>query len=115
MSGTLQDQLLKAGLADANKAKKLAKEKRKEANLAQHAGKDLVDESKEAARRAQAEKVQRDRELNQALNSKAQRKAINAQIKQLIETHKLQKGQGDIGFNFTDDCTYGFNFIFSRD
>lgn len=102
MSGSLQDQLLKAGLADANKARKLAKEKRKEANLAQHAGKDLVDESKEAARRALAEKVQRDRELNQALNSKAQRKAINAQIKQLIETHKLEKGKGDIGFNFTD-------------
>ena len=102
MSNSLQDQLLKAGLADANKAKKLAREKRKESNRAQHAGEELVDENKVAARRAQAEKVQRDRELNLTLNSKAQRKAINAQIKQLIETHKLEKGKGDIGFNFTD-------------
>lgn len=102
MAGSLQDQLLKSGLADGKKAKKLAKEKRKEVNVARHAGVELLDESKEAAAQARAEKVQRDRELNQALNSKAQRKAINAQIKQLIETNKLQKGQGDVGFNFSD-------------
>jgi len=102
MSGSLQDQLLKAGLADADKAKKLARDKRKEAKVARRAGQHLVDENKEAAKRALAEKVQRDRALNQALNSKAQRKAINAQIKQLIETNKLEKGRGDVGFNFTD-------------
>jgi uncharacterized protein YaiL (DUF2058 family) len=63
---------------------------------------ELVDENKEAARQALAEKSRHDRELNQALNSKSQRKAINAQIKQLIETNKLEKGRGDIGFNFID-------------
>ena len=102
MTDSLQDQLLKAGLSDGKKAKKMAKEKRKEVNLARHSGVELIDESKEAARQALAEKVQRDRELNQALNSKAQRKAINVQIKQLIEANKLEKGRGDVGFNFTD-------------
>jgi hypothetical protein len=102
MAGSLQDQLLKAGLADADKAKKLARQKRKEAKVARRSGAGVIDETKEAARRAQLEKVERDRELNRALNSKAQRKAINAQIKQLIETNKLQKGRGEIGFNFTD-------------
>lgn len=102
MSRSLQDQLLKAGLADADKARKLAKDKRKEAKVARRAGKQLFDENKEAAKRRLAEKAQRDRALNQALNSKAERKAINAQIKQLIETHKLERGRGDVGFNFTD-------------
>ncbi|MEP1470070.1 MAG: DUF2058 domain-containing protein [Halieaceae bacterium] len=102
MSSSLQDQLLKSGLADSKKAKKLAKEKRKAVNVAKNSGETLVDENKEAARQAIAEKAHRDRELNQALNSKAERKAINAQIKQLIDSNKLAKGEGDIGFNFTD-------------
>ena len=102
MAGSLQDQLLKAGLTDAKKAKQMAKEKRKQTRVAKSSGIDIVDENKEAARQALAEKAQRDRELNAALNEKAQRKAINAQIKQLIETSKLEKGKGDIGYNFTD-------------
>jgi hypothetical protein len=102
MAGSLQDQLLRAGLADAGKAKQLDKEKRKQAKVARRAGTELIDEDKEAAREARAEKARRDRELNQALNSKAQRKAINAQIKQLIENNKLEKGRGEVGFNFTD-------------
>ena len=102
MSGSLQDQLLKAGLADAEKAKKMARQKRKETRVARKSRVEVVDETREAAKKALADKVQRDRELNRALNSKAERKAINAQIKQLIETNKLTKGRGDIGFNFTD-------------
>ena len=102
MANSLQDQLLKAGLADADKAKKLAKEKRKEKRQAKGRGEELVDENKEAARQALAAKSQRDRELNQALNSKAERKAINAQIKQLIDTNKVAKGGGDIAFSYTD-------------
>jgi len=102
MSGSLQDQLLKAGLTDEKKARKLARDKRKEVRAAKGQGVELVDENKEAVKQAQAEKLQRDRELNQAINSKAQRRAINAQIKQLIDANKLEKGRGDVGFNFTD-------------
>ena len=102
MAGSLQDQLLQAGLADKDKAKKLAREKRKQAKVARRSSEEIVDENKEAARQVLAAKAQRDRELNQALNSKAERKAINAQIKQLIDVNKLKKGSGDIGFNFTD-------------
>lgn len=102
MPGSLQDQLLKAGLADADKAKKLAKEKRKQARVARRSGTDVVDENKEAARRALAEKARRDRELNREINSKAQRRAINAQIRQLIECNRIEKGRGEVGFHFTD-------------
>ncbi len=102
MSGSLQDQLLKTGLADAKKAKSLDKEKRKQAKVARRAGVDLVDESKVAARQMLEDKAQRDRALNHDLNHKAQRKAINAQIKQLVEANKLARGKGDTAFNFSD-------------
>ena len=46
MADSLQEQLLKSGLANADKAKKLAKEKRKAAKLARGTGRDLVDENK---------------------------------------------------------------------
>ena len=93
MAGSLQDQLLKAGLADADKARKMAKEKRKNAKVARRAGVEPTDEARELAREARAEKARRDRELNQELNSKAQRRAINAQIKQLIEANKPGRRQ----------------------
>ena len=63
MSGSLQDQLLKAGLADAEKAKKMAKQKRKETRVARKSRVEVVDETREAAKKALADKVQRDREL----------------------------------------------------
>ncbi|RLQ22634.1 DUF2058 family protein [Seongchinamella sediminis] len=102
MAGSLKDQLLQAGLSDEKKARQLAKEKRKQAKVARSSGIELVDEAKEAARKARAEQAERDRALNQARDSKAERKAINAQIKQLIESNKLATGKGDIAFNFTD-------------
>ena len=101
MAGSLKDQLLKAGLSDEKKARQLDKEKRKQAKVAKSSGIELVNEAREAAQRAKAEQVQRDRTLNQERDSKAQRKAINAQIKQLIEANKLNLS-GEIGFNFTD-------------
>lgn len=102
MAGSLQDQLLKAGLVDKNKAKSIGKEKRKEAKVAKGRGIELVNEARESALRAAKEKAEKDRALNASLNEAAQRKAINAQIKQLIESHSIARGQGDIGFNFTD-------------
>ncbi|GAB3273099.1 DUF2058 domain-containing protein [Parahaliea aestuarii] len=102
MSGSLKDQLLQAGLADAKRAKQFDKEKRKAARVARRSGDAEEDEIKAAARRAQAEKVQRDRELNQQLNEKAQRKAINAQIRQLIDNNVVDRSGGEINFHFTD-------------
>ncbi len=102
MAGTLQDQLLKAGLVNKDKAKNIGKEKRKEAKAAKGRGVELVNEAREAALRAAKEKAEKDRALNASLNEAAQRKAINAQIKQLIDNHGVDRSKGDISFNFTD-------------
>ena len=103
MAGSLQDQLLSAGLSDKKKAKKIAKEKRKKQRVAHSSGIDNVDETKLAAQQAREAKVARDRELNQARNDEATRKAIEAQIVQLIQNHKLDRRGGDVGFNFSSD------------
>lgn len=101
MPSSLQDQLLNAGLSDAKKAKQVAKDKRKQKRTAKHNKGAPIDEVKLAAQQARDEKVARDRELNRARNEAAERKAIEAQINQLIDSHKLDKRGGDVGFNFS--------------
>jgi len=99
---SLQDQLLKAGMVDAKKAKKVQKEKSKQNKLARKGQAEIVDEAKEAARQAQLEKAEKDREINRQNQLLAERKAIAAQIKQLIETHRLDRAGSDIGYQFVD-------------
>ena len=62
---SLQDQLLKAGMVDSKKAKRLDKEKKKQAKLARKGQAEVVDEAKILVQKAQAEKAARDRALNQ--------------------------------------------------
>jgi uncharacterized protein YaiL (DUF2058 family) len=101
---SLQDQLLKAGLIDAKKARQANKEKRKETNVARRSSEEVVDEIKQSAEQVRLEKVERDRELNRQRDMELQQKAIAAQIKQLIENHRQSKGagNGDVEYNFTD-------------
>ena len=99
---SLQDQLLKAGLVDEKTAKKNKKEKRKQSRVANKSKQPQINASKEAAKQAQADKIQRDRELNRQKQQEAEEKAIAAQIKQLIEINSIDKGKGEIGYNFVD-------------
>ncbi|MBR9911048.1 MAG: DUF2058 domain-containing protein [Gammaproteobacteria bacterium] len=99
---TLQDQLLKAGLVDKKQAKQASKDKRKVAKVKKSERQLVVDETKLQAQKAREEKAARDRELNAQRKAEADRKAIAAQIRQLIETNLQSKGGGDIAYNFTD-------------
>jgi uncharacterized protein YaiL (DUF2058 family) len=99
---SLQDQLLKAGMVDKKKAKQLNQEKRKQVKQAKATGQVIVDESKEAAKRVLAEKVERDRELNRQRQAEADKKAIKAQIIQLITLNKIDRRRGEIAYQFTD-------------
>lgn len=103
MAMSLQEQLLKAGLADKKKANQIKAEKRKKQKQ-KHKNKIVeTDAAKLAAEKAKAEKQQKDLELNQQAKAIADEKAIAAQIKQLIEKNIQPKGNGDIACNFTDD------------
>lgn len=99
---SLQDQLLKAGLADEKKAKAIRNEKRKQRK---QQPKGVVQESQAEirARKAREEKAARDRELNRQRQAEAERKAIAAQIRQLVETNRLDLRRGDTNYQFVHD------------
>ena len=99
---SLQDQLLKAGLTDAKTVKKANKEKRKQKKQQRHSKEAPVDEIKAQAQQTLAEKTQRSRELAQQQNAQAEKKAIAAQIRQLIELNKQSRAGAEIPYNFTD-------------
>ncbi|MGD8938869.1 MAG: DUF2058 domain-containing protein [Gammaproteobacteria bacterium] len=103
MGNSLFDQLKKSGLVDENKAKKVKHNQYKSKKQKSKKGSiDQVDEAKLLSQKAQAEKIERDRQLNQQRKEEAERKAIAAQIKQLIETNCVKDRDGDISYNFVD-------------
>ena len=107
MALSLQEQLLKAGLADKKKAKQVRQQKSKQAKAKKNHN---VEESNEAQIAAQAlivEKKAKDQALNKLAKQEAEKKAIVAQIKQLIETNLQPKFAGakrdeEVVCNFTD-------------
>ena len=98
---SLQDQLLKAGIVDQKKAKQIKQEKRKEAK-SRPKGQVQVDENKAQARRSMADKAERDRELNRQQRADAEKKAIQAQVIQLIRMNRIDRRGGDVAYQFTD-------------
>ena len=102
MALSLQDQLLKAGLTDKKKAQKVKREKHKKVKHQQKHKVVDVDENKLAAEKARQEKIEKDRQLNLKAKEEADKKAVTAQIKQLIELNRQPKDKGDIVCNFTD-------------
>ncbi|MCG7199960.1 DUF2058 domain-containing protein [Marinobacter pelagius] len=98
---SLQDQLLKAGLADEKKAKAIRSEKRKQRKQ-QPKGAVQVNEAEIRARKAREEKAERDRQLNLQRQKEAEKKAIQAQIRQLVETNRLDRSRGETSYQFVD-------------
>lgn len=101
MANSLLDQLQKTGLVDGKKAKQVIKDKRKQ-DKAQRKGQQASGDDRQAKlQQAKADKLRNDRQLNLAKEEKAQRKALAAQIKQLIEMNAIAT-TGDQPFNFAD-------------
>ena len=98
---SLQDQLLKAGVVDKKKAKKIGKEKRKQSRQLPK-GEVWVDENKEQAKRVLAEKARQDKLRNKLQQAEADKKAIHAQVVQLIKSNTIDRGSGETAFQFTD-------------
>jgi len=99
---SLQDQLLKAGLTNDAKAKKIRSDKRKQTKKQQKNKIEIVDEAKQLLQEAKAKQLEKDKQLNQQRNIEAEKKQIANQILQLIELNKLPKDEDGIAYNFTD-------------
>lgn len=98
---SLQEQLLKAGLANQKKAKRINQDKSKQKKLDRRTGIQTVDASRVAALEAQQKQAERNRELNAQRDAAANQKAIMAQIVQMVQQSRQNKGAGDIAYNFT--------------
>ncbi|MCY0963647.1 DUF2058 domain-containing protein [Parathalassolituus penaei] len=101
MAKTLQEQLLSMGLVNQKKAKKNAKELKRNEHLKRTGKGEELEDTKAAAEAALKAKTERDRELNRQKEAEAQQKAIAAQIRQLIETN-ASNSKGEIKYNFVD-------------
>jgi hypothetical protein len=100
---SLQDQFLKAGLVDKNKAKVANQDKNKQKKIERRTGTQTVDEARLAALETQRKNAERARELNAQRDAAATQKAIVAQIAQMVQKNRQSKGNGDIAYNFTHD------------
>ena len=98
---SLQEQLLKAGLVDKNKVKKVNQDKSKQKKVERRTGEQTVDEARLAALETQRKNAERARELNAQRDDAARQKAAMAQIAQMVEKNRQSKGGGDIAYNFT--------------
>jgi uncharacterized protein len=99
MSMSLRDQLLAAGLGTKKQAKEATQAKKPPSR---HQPPAPVSAEKLAANKAQAAKNARDQELNRRQQEKAAAKARRAEVKQLIEQHRLPPVEGGDYFNFAD-------------
>jgi len=105
MSISLQDQLKKSGLVDEKKAKQLRRAKNKAQKLARSENNADTDPQKLALGKLKLEKIERaekDRILNKKKNAVAEKKALAAQIKQLVAMNAIAN-EGDQKFSFSED------------
>ncbi|MFP4247255.1 MAG: DUF2058 domain-containing protein [Halochromatium sp.] len=99
MAGSLQDQLVKAGLASEQQLKHTKSKKRKQ----KRSGAATPDAAqREQAQQAAAEKRARDRALNRQRDEEAKRKAEQIALWQLVRDNRVPRADGDRAYNFTD-------------
>ena len=102
MANSFGDQFLKAGLVSKTRLNKANKSKSKQQKLKNKQKIEVVDEAAVAARQAAAEQAARDRELNLQQKEAVERKAVLAQVRQLVEMNRLPRDEGETGYNFQD-------------
>lgn len=104
MSKSLRDQLLGSGLASKRQAQNAHTSNKKQKQQAQKSGQMTEQEKRrielQKERAAQAEK---DRELNRQQEAQRQKKAIEAQVIQLIETNQISRHGGENEYKFVVD------------
>ncbi|WP_180081013.1 DUF2058 domain-containing protein [Acinetobacter sp. YH12201] len=99
VKNALQAQLLKAGLVDNKKAKKLSKQAVHE----QRTGQSNEAELKAKIAQDQKEKLARDQALDLEKKRLLQGKELKAAIVQMINQHKIKDTDGEVAYQFIDD------------
>lgn len=103
MANAFQDQLLKAGVVSKDKVNKANKSRHKQAKQQAKNAMTDADQRKREIKQAALLKAERDRELNRQKVEEDNKKAIAAQIRQLVEMNRISTGEGDVVYNFEHD------------
>jgi uncharacterized protein YaiL (DUF2058 family) len=98
---SLQEQLMKAGLANEKQAKQATKANKKKARD-QRKGVDTGESAADRAAREKQQQAQRSKQLNAERDAQQQAKALVAQVKQMIEGCRLDITDGEQAYNFVD-------------
>ena len=104
MAKSLQEQLMGSGLVDKKQAKAIQKQKRDKRKQTPKG--QLAMEKEQSAlelERLKLDKIEKDKALNKQKLDELERKAIKAQVKQLLETNEVKRESGDVSFQFTDN------------
>jgi uncharacterized protein YaiL (DUF2058 family) len=103
MNKSLQDQLLGAGLVDGKKAKQISKDSRKQKKQKGKSKEVELNEAQIAALQVQQDKLERDQALNLQRKLESDKKALAAQVAQMISHFKFARKGGELEYNFTDN------------
>lgn len=110
MSMSLRDQLLQAGLVSQKQVEQVEQADAKRRHTQQHQSKRKTGPSPEQQRAAQqaaaarAATLLREKEIARKQQEKVDRKARYAEIRQLIEQHRIAKPESEEHFNFVHDA-----------
>src|SRR5690606_35034398 len=99
VKNALQAQLLKAGLVDNKKAKKLSKQAVHE----QRTGDSTEAEIEAKIEQDKQQRIAKDQAIAQEKKAALQEKELKAAIMQMINQHKIRDTDGDAVYQFIDD------------
>lgn len=112
MSNSLRDQLFKTGMVSKEQAKKVEKQTKSKYHQQQKQNRknkkqgktEAVDTKSSAyiAAQAQQEEIARAKELNRQKEAERVQKALQAQVRDMIQNHQVNDSKADISYNFSD-------------
>lgn len=103
MGKSFQEQLLQLGLVGKEKVSKAKKQQHQKKKRSSKAGKKhaAVDENALLLQQAEEKKKARTRKLNLEREKKLQKRAEDAQVKQLVEQYRIEKDGKGLAYRFT--------------
>ncbi len=97
---SLQEQLLKAGLVNKRTVQEANQKKQKQANQTRKSSARHQPTKKSTNQQRQEKKAEHDRSLNQQRQQRLLQKEAAAQIKQMLEEHKIDRSKAEIDYRF---------------
>lgn len=103
MGNSLQDQLLKTGLADEKRAREIEQEKKSKGRRKQPKSKRGAEQQQKAERQRQqqAQKAERDRALEAERQQQRQAKETADRIRQIAKDNRVDRAKGEAVYRFT--------------